>query len=596
MFFDSDDSSFRYRIGRVTIDSSFHTRSADENFFKYFRNDTLYSMTRTVHPDDLDFFKKSVNSLGDDEVRHCIIRMKNADNEYRWMIIKMSLNIQMKSRGLKLTDIVVKDAVGLEKNTTGLENIIERFRFLMSVQEAIIFEYSSMTNRFYIYSFDYNANTVFYNEDFDYFRFHILSENLISDRSRETFESFFESVKGGISRFSFEMETGILTNGDQSSLQQFSGFTETDSEGNSLVLGLITEKKPLSESLSGTNPAYEANLDSLTRLFSKKTITNYAKSHILSGEVKSVTVAIIDIDDFKYINDTYGHLFGDDIICTAASVIKKETGSKGAAGRIGGDEFMIVLDDIEGEIELRSILRAVRSNIEMKCAEKAEGLKITCSMGTACYPDDASSYQQLFRTADKALYIAKEKGKDRYVIYNREKHGEVEDEVTAIKTSFSGSRGSSDRTALTADIISGLAVSGSVSVRQALENMISVFEIDRISIYTGYELSLLYSVPGSESYSDAGYIFSDGYINNFSESGVFVIDNTDILEGRNAGAFNFMKKHGVQAAVQIINRENDTVSGLISFELTGHYKKWPQMDVSFISILGRIIFEKLRGD
>lgn len=193
MFFDTDDSSSGYRIGRATIDGSFHTQSADENFFRYFRNDTLYSMTRTVHPDDLEFFKKSVNSLSDNEVRHCIIRMKNPDGEYRWMIVKMSVNIQMLSRGRRLTDIVVKDAVGLEKSTTGLENIIERFRFLMSVQEAIIFEYSSLTNRFSVYSFDYNVNTVFFNEDFDYFRFHILSDNLVSESSRETFESFLRA-------------------------------------------------------------------------------------------------------------------------------------------------------------------------------------------------------------------------------------------------------------------------------------------------------------------------------------------------------------------------------------------------------------------
>ena len=378
MFFNSDDSSSRYRIGRVTIDRSFHTQSADENFFSYFCNDTLYSMTRTIHPDDLAVFKESVNTLGDDEVKHCIIRMKNTEGDYRWMIMKMSVNIQMLARGTRLTDIVVKDVFFLEKSTTGLENIIERFRFLMSVQEAVIFEYSSMTNRFYIYSFDYNINTVFFNEDFDYFHFHMLSENMISEGSRETFESFYESVKSGISRFRFEMETGMFTGGEHTCLQQFSGFTETDDDGNSIVLGLITEKKASDDTFSDVNPAHEANLDSLTRLFNKKSITSFAESRISSGASGTVTVVIIDIDDFKYINDTYGHLFGDDIILTVAYVIKKETGTKGVAGRIGGDEFMLVLDDISDEMELRSILRAIRSNIELRCAEKAEGLKITC--------------------------------------------------------------------------------------------------------------------------------------------------------------------------------------------------------------------------
>ena len=550
-------------------------------------------MTRTIYPDDVEFFKETVRSLGDDEVRHCMIRMKNMQDEYRWMIMKMSVNVQMLSHGTRLTDIVVKDAVELEKSTTGLENIIERFRFLMSVQEAVIFEYSSITNRFYVYSFDYNVNTVFLNEDFDYFRFHALSEGLIAESSRETFESFFESVKAGISRFSFELESGIISGGDQTAVQIFSGFSETDSDGNRVVLGLITAKKTVEDPLAAAGSAFEANLDPLTRLFNKKTVTNYARNHITSGENKSVTIAIIDIDDFKYINDTYGHLFGDDIICTAASVIKKETGSKGTAGRIGGDEFMVVLYDVPGEMEIRSILRAIRSNIGMLCAEKAEGLKITCSMGIARFPDDAPSYEQLFRTADKALYIAKEKGKDRYVIYNREKHGAVEEtDSGAITTALSGDRRNTDKTEITGSLITGLTVDGNITVPEALKTIVPAFDIDRIRIYTGDDLKLTHSYPASENSESADYLMSDGYTDNFTPAGMFVMDNTDILEGRNPGAFARMKADGVKAAVQYICC--DGIKGMISFELTRLFKKWPQMDVSFMNILGKVIFKKLQ--
>lgn len=590
MFFDFGDSS--YRIGKVTIDQSFHTQSADENFFRYFHNDILYSMVRTVHPDDLETFENAVNTLGDNEVKHCIIRMKNAQGEYRWMIMKMSLNIQMLSRGIRLTDIVVKDAVGLERSTTGLENIIERFRFLMSVQEAIIFEYSSSTGRFYIYSFDYNVNTVFCNEDFEYFRFHTISENLVSEGSRETFESFFESVKAGISRFSFEMETSILTGGDHFSVQQFSGFTETDSDGNSIVLGLITEKKSADRSLSEVNPVYEANLDSLTKLFTKKSITGLAESHISSGESESVTLVIIDIDDFKYINDTFGHLFGDDILSSAATVMKKETGTRGAAGRIGGDEFMLVLDDIADEMELRSILRAIRSNIEMKCAEKSDGLRVTCSMGTARYPDDASDYQQLFRTADKALYIAKEKGKDRYVIYNREKHGPVDTEETTTAIRTAGGKTSADTAEIISGLICGLTLKETVSTADALKTMADVFSLDRIRIYSGDVPELVISYPESSSPASAAFLFSDGYLNNFSSGNCFVTDNTDILEGRYPGAWEALKNDSVKASVQYICRDNEKIKGMISFELTDHYKKWSKTDAGYMSILGRLILEK----
>lgn len=597
MFSYTANDNDEYRIGKVTIDKSFHTQSADEKFYSYFCNDTLYSMTRTIHPDDLEIFKETVNSLSDDEVRHSMIRMKNNQGEYRWMIVKMSVNLQMLSHGIRYTDIVVKDAVYLEKSTTGLENIIERFRFLMSVEEAIIFEYNCQTNKFYIYSFDYNTDTVFYNEDFDYFRFHVLSEKMIADNSRETFESFFESVKSGISRFSFELETGILTDGEQMQSQEFSGFTVTDGDGKKVVLGLIKEKSGHESSNVQTNPAYEANLDSLTRLFNKKSITNYAITRVGSGAVKSVTIAIIDIDDFKYINDTYGHLFGDDIIYTAASVLKKETGSKGVAGRIGGDEFMLVLDDINDEMELRSILRAVRSNIEVLCAEKTDGLKVTCSMGTAAYPKDASSYQQLFRTADKALYIAKEKGKDRYVIYDKEKHGAVSEERTAISTGSKGyDIGKPDKSDVVGDIVSDFAVSGKMTLMQAMDTIGKTFELDHINIFMGKQLERAYSWPDESGINEAGYVFNENYLDNFSGGNVFVIDNTFMLEGKSTEAFARLTESGTNAAVQYIQKKDGAVKGMITFELSGRYKKWPQMDINYMKLLGRLIFEKLFED
>lgn len=593
MFFKTDGNKLGYRIGKVTIDKSFHTQSADESFFRYFCNDTLYSMTRTIHPDDLELFKNIVVSLSDDEVRHSMIRMKNASGEYRWMIVKMSVNRHMLSRGVRYTDIVVKDAVILEKNTTALEKLLDRFRYLLSVQEAIIFEYNSESNKFGVYSFDYNVNTIFFNVDFDYFKFQMISENRISDGSRETFESFFESIKSGISRFSFEMETSMLTGGDQMQLQIFSGFTVSDGEQGRTVLGLITDKSQ-QESISGSNVVFETNLDPLTKLFNKKAISDYAVSRIKSGSVKSVTIVIIDLDNFKYINDRYGHLFGDEIICIAASVIKQETGSRGTAGRIGGDEFMLVLDDINDEMELRSILRAIRSNIEVMCAEKTIGLHMTCSMGTAMFPENASSYKQLFRTADKALYIAKEKGKDRYVIYNKEKHGIVEGDETAISINSSTKINKFEKAEIVGNIIMCFLSNKTMELSEVLEITLNSFELDSINIYSGNDMECIYSFPESDlSKENADYIFKENYIDNFGSGNVFAIDNTDVLEDRNSEAYKILIERNINASVQYILIREGNISAMITFNLKGHFKKWPQSDINYMMILGKIILEEL---
>ena len=103
----------------------------------------------------------------------------------------------------------------------------------------------------------------------------------------------------------------------------------------------------------------------------------------------------------------------------------KAAGTKGIPARIGGDEFMMVLEDIKDELELRNILRVVRSGFQWLYPDKLKGIHFGCSIGVAMYPQDARDYDTLVNIADNALYLAKAKGKNRYIIYDIYKHGEL---------------------------------------------------------------------------------------------------------------------------------------------------------------------------
>lgn len=109
-------------------------------------------------------------------------------------------------------------------------------------------------------------------------------------------------------------------------------------------------------------------------------------------ERKSYYLTIIDVDDFKTINDTYGHMFGDEVLSRVSEIIRSDLNARGVAGRFGGDEFMILFENVKSEQELRLILKTITKNIQ-------------------------------WAFADKALYIAKAKGKNRYIIYDGRKHG-----------------------------------------------------------------------------------------------------------------------------------------------------------------------------
>ena len=118
----------------------------------------------------------------------------------------------------------------------------------------------------------------------------------------------------------------------------------------------------------------------------------------------------IDLDNFKHINDTHGHMIGDQIIQTISSGLKRICRKSDIVGRFGGDEFFILLRGIEGEEALVSKIDRIRQ-IKSDCCT------VTMSIGASIYPDNAQTFQQLFETADKALYAAKE-SKNDYTLYS----------------------------------------------------------------------------------------------------------------------------------------------------------------------------------
>ena len=125
---------------------------------------------------------------------------------------------------------------------------------------------------------------------------------------------------------------------------------------------------------------------------------------------------MIDIDNFKNVNDTYGHLYGDKVILKVAAIINSALNGRGIVGRFGGDEFFIFTNWITKESQLRSILTFIKQKVRAELGQGENSCDVTLSMGVCKYPDNGSDYDSLFNKADKCLYIAKNKGKNRYII------------------------------------------------------------------------------------------------------------------------------------------------------------------------------------
>jgi len=134
-----------------------------------------------------------------------------------------------------------------------------------------------------------------------------------------------------------------------------------------------------------------------------------------AGERGELSVAFFDMDDFKPFNDTYGHLAGDLALMQFASILKTSCRKTDIAGRYGGEEFLLILPDTAKGNALRAAER-VRSLMERAeiVVDMGEIMaKVTVSAGVAAYPEDGETPEDLIDAADRALYRAKLKGKNR---------------------------------------------------------------------------------------------------------------------------------------------------------------------------------------
>lgn len=155
--------------------------------------------------------------------------------------------------------------------------------------------------------------------------------------------------------------------------------------------------------------------DSLTDLYNRRycnqNLKNISEQYIKTGE--PYTLAIADIDFFKKVNDTYGHIAGDEVLVSVAQIMKKSMTGKGFAARWGGEEFLLVYTGCDMETTLTYLEMLVEAIREMRVEYDDKAIKITISIGVAT--GNCDSVDKVLCTADDRLYHAKKEGRDRVV-------------------------------------------------------------------------------------------------------------------------------------------------------------------------------------
>jgi len=163
------------------------------------------------------------------------------------------------------------------------------------------------------------------------------------------------------------------------------------------------------------NHAYLATHDPLTGL-SNRLLLNDRLSHAIDHAErfnKCISLIFCDLDNFKPINDTYGHTVGDEILKRVGNSLKEILRKEDTICRFGGDEFVILLEDLNSFEYLDNILHRINRLTNTPCIIDGNRITIGMSIGASIYPDDGESSEELIQSADKAMYRAKNHGKNR---------------------------------------------------------------------------------------------------------------------------------------------------------------------------------------
>jgi diguanylate cyclase (GGDEF)-like protein/PAS domain S-box-containing protein len=177
-----------------------------------------------------------------------------------------------------------------------------------------------------------------------------------------------------------------------------------------------------------------AQRDSLTKLLNRSKFEETAKDavHRATQQGAKVALLFVDLDNFKTINDTFGHMVGDQYLTKISDRIANSLRSTDLIGRVGGDEFAVLLSDVGSRADVVTVAAKLRNAIAQQVEFEGYEVSGSASVGLCLYPDDAQSVEELFVHADAAMYEAKRRGRNNLQWFTRELVSSVETKLVLV--------------------------------------------------------------------------------------------------------------------------------------------------------------------
>lgn len=583
----------------ASFDDKYNIFVSNKSFTSYLGSEELrsFKITDYIHPDDVESFKKFVEDksfTGGEEV----FRLKKKNNGWHYNVVRIHTEKGMveNRRNIGVEIIDIDESVG--DYETAMDSL-SRVRLLMSLTDEFAFIYDKETNMFKMFKYDRFNRIILYDMDIDQWKREMLSRSYVKYDEKAMLDTLVLNMKTYADSFSIKMNCAIRTQSDIFEAVRFIGTVHNESSGNKIIVGRVVSDESVGHASTAMEIMNELQYDSLTGVYNKKTITEYAKKRIAEEKEKRIVIAILDVDNFKSVNDTFGHLYGDKVLARVGGRLKEIVGEDGVIGRIGGDEFMIVFNGLDDDQVLRGMLRAIRTQIKWEFAEDFENLSITCSIGASIFPVNGRDYEDLFKKADCCLYIAKEKGRDRYVFFRDEMH-RASYEAMLNKNQLNAMKNPREIRELknVASFMENAMTDSRKAIFDAMRHMKDTFGIDNINIYYGEGMKKVYSF-GSDipEAKDAMYVFSEEFQKLMGENERFLqIGFADAFSDITPDFCGRMKAERIASTIQCYIGDKRNIKGLVTFNKCREASQWANYEIDCARIFAAVLSSMALND
>lgn|GEM_PF-2430958 len=579
-------------IGSAIINGDSVLIIADEAVYSFLGISQSAAIKDYIHPDDRALFNEQLEKCKESPAVF-LCSCKRYDGTYKEISVLMrSKNTDDKA----YIEIVMYEVVFLTRQFEKFVANNKIFNALITMSDKIFFRYEPATSEMYVYN---GRETVFTGSMADY-KQAMTEQGMISEESISRFNDMCCEIEKARGDGFYKLDTLFFNSeNDKQFYPTTVNFTAIEFNTQvKYIIGMFACS--VVGNAADSYISNRSNLDPLTSLLNKKAIKDYALESLARAakDGSTVTFVMIDLDNFKTINDTYGHMFGDETLVSVARVLNEAVGDKGVVGRIGGDEFFIVLTDFEdGDEAIRPLIRSIRSHVEWCFKNKLDDIKVTCSVGTSTFPTDARNYDDLFKLADHCLYVAKSKGRDRFIIYTKEMHGSLEEILSSgTVIQMANFVSEADKSKHLLSIIQRFNSAGEYDTQQVILKKVM------LELLYYYDIDFLQYAPADEkeqSYEVANYKIAppetlmklyDGYKDEFNSKNYLTIGNYENAKTEHPVLHNYMLENELFSLMMIKYADDDgTLHGIFAVSTRKRYQKWAAFDINMLLIIFRLM-------